>query len=313
MPLNDILATITGEPSPTTTHFPPTSSSRAQKKPGAIVRKQPSTIANSSRPISDPRGPPAAESKQLANKKPVSSPAAAASSKYAQPTTPVSSEPSRPPKKGSFAEIMARAKTLQSTQNQIGKIQHKKIEKVPRKKEREIEKEKRANNVRSALDPKSKFQRPSQPPLRDGKTGVRQNTSKQSAEPEKKVKKAATATTGYAGTARPKLGDNGAKAPSRPATSSSSRFGRDRGRYDRYLSEDEEDDELIDDDEPDYYSDESDMEAAAFEVDEEEEMAAKLAAKEDREALAEENRLKMEKLERKRKMAEMAKKVKPRY
>jgi hypothetical protein len=51
------------------------------------------------------------------------------------------------------------------------------------------------------------------------------------------------------------------------------------------------------------------MEAAVFEVDEEEEEAARIARMEDAEALAEENRLKKEKLEKKRRLAALAKKA----
>lgn len=49
------------------------------------------------------------------------------------------------------------------------------------------------------------------------------------------------------------------------------------------------------------------MEAAAFEVDEEEELAARIARKEDAEALAEENKLKREKEEKRKRLAAMAK------
>jgi len=248
-----------------------------------------------------------------------------------QSTPPLSAGPPKAPKKGSFAEIMARGKAAQTTLGQVGKIQHKKIEKGVMKKEREAEKDKRANNIRSGLDPKSKFQkqrpgqlptqRSGQTPLREGKGGAKQSNGKIAPEPEKKPKKAALATTGYSGTARPKLGGSAAKAGSRLTTASSSRFDRGRGhrgdlgsRYDRYESEDEED-EGDDIEEEDYESDvSSDMEAAAFEVDEEEELAAKIARKEDAEALAEENKMKREKEEKKRRLAALAKKAaRPKY
>lgn len=139
-------------------------------------------------------------------------------------------------------------------------------------------------------------------------------------EPEKKIKKSALATTGYAGTARPKPGG---KPGSRPHASSS-RVDRDRygrkppalgSRLDRYDSYDDDEEDLMeeeeeDDDQADYASDaSSDMEAAAFEVDEEEQMAAKIARKEDAEALAEENRLKKEKAEKKKRLMAMAAKA----
>jgi len=331
--LNDILETITGQPSPSTTNFPAIPTRRLDgdvRKPTDALKRPYSTTANSSRPISNPRNllggdkrPDLKDTKQTVASSPVARP------HNGQTTPPLSAGPSKPPKKGSFAEIMARGKAAQTTLGQVGKIQHKKIEKGVMKKDREAEKEKRASNIRSGLDSKSKFQkqsqnlnqRPSQPPLRDGKNAVRQNNGKTVAEPEKKPKKAALATTGYSGTARPKPGGSATKAGARTTTAGSSRFDRGRdhrgnlgSRYDRYESEDEEDD---DDqiEEEDYESDvSSDMEAAAFEVDEEEELAAKIARKEDAEALAEENRMKREKEEKKHRLAALAKKAaKPRY
>jgi len=333
--LNDILETITGQPSPSTTNFPPIPTRRPAgdvRKPGDILGKPQSTAANSSRPISDPRKRLGGDTRPDLNdtKRKAASPAVTRPPN-GQPTPPLSAGPSKPPKKGSFAEIMARGKAAQTTLGQVGKIQHKKIEKGVMKKEREAEKEKRANNIRSGLDSKSKFQkqrpsqlsnqRPGQPPPLDGKNGTKQSNGKTAAEPEKKPKKAALATTGYSGTARPKPGGGAGKTGARPTTGGSSRFDRGRdhrgnlgSRYDRYESEDEEDedDEI---EEENYESDvSSDMEAAAFEVDEEEELAAKIARKEDAEALAEENRMKREKEEKKRRLAALAKKAaKPRY
>jgi hypothetical protein len=216
---------------------------------------------------------------------------------------------------------MARAKAAQAVSGQVGKIQHKKIEKQPSKREREEMKAQKSAKLQKNLVPNSKFQKgghaPGQPPLRDarndGRNGARETNEKASTEPavEKKVKKSALATTGYAGTARPKPGS--AKVHSKSsASASASRHDRgpDRYRDDRYGSsskryaseeEDEEEDQEYDSDVS------SDMEAAAFEVDEEEELAARIARREDAEALAEENRLKREKEEKRRRLAAMAK------
>lgn len=195
---------------------------------------------------------------------------------------------------------MARAKAAQTTMAQVGKIQHKRIEKAPSKRERE--------EMRSAgkiTSGKAKAKGPAQP-LRDGRNGTRENGKGSRlavAEAEKKVKKAAAATTGYTGTARPNPATI-KKAP--PQSYGSSSRDRDRPsnvapskqRY-TYAGSDE-------DEEEDYQSDgSSDMEAAVFEVDQEEERAAKLARKEDALALAEENRLKIEK-ERRKRLATMA-------
>jgi hypothetical protein len=218
---------------------------------------------------------------------------------------------------------MARGKAAQATLGQVGKIQHKKIEKLPSKREREEMKATKAHNLQKNLGPNGKFRTAGQHLLKDERNGVKDSerkvsngkvgTGKKSAEAvaERKVKKAATATTGYTGTARPKPG---AKVSSRPSTSSSSRYDRDKYRDDRYgssskrysyPSEDEDEDE---EEEEAYASDvSSDMEAAAFEVDEEEEEAARIARREDAEALAEENRHKREKEEKRRRLAAMAK------
>jgi hypothetical protein len=148
-----------------------------------------------------------------------------------------------------------------------------------------------------------------------GTVGTRKKSADAAA--ERKIKKAAIATTGYTGTARPKPG---AKV-SRPSTTGSSRYDRgpDRGRDGRYgtsskgysyHSEEEDEDEEEEEEEEveDYASDvSSDMEAAAFEVDEEEEEAARIARREDAEALAEENRHKREKEEKRRRLMALAK------
>ena len=221
-------------------------------------------------------------------------------SKPAPPSRPSpgpSSAPRGPPKKGSFAEILARAQRAQQTMGQVGKIQHKKVEKGAAPKVKDEPK----------LDPRAPLKKQSGPvgkqPMSSGYSG----TSKPGAKPmprngtptngfardgrngkgapppltkaeraklaaeeekEKKVKKAASATTGYTGTARPRPGAQakkrdaprgGALLSTRPArpTSSKSRFD------DEY---DEELDDFIDyDDEEeeeggpryDYASDES--------------------------------------------------------
>jgi protein SPT2 len=222
-----------------------------------------------------------------------------------RPTTPVTptSATGKVPKKGSFAEIMARAKKAQETLQQVGKIQHKPIDKAPSKRERQDAKDQQQNGRRpSSTKSKSDLKRDG----RDRPTQSGKGSRPAPPEPERKIKKAATATTGYTGTARP----NPALARSLATRQSSTpRYGsasRDTYRSDseprRYkLVESEEDEE-------DYESDvSSDMEAAVFEVDEEEERAARLARQEDADALREENRLKAEKEAKRRRLAAMAK------
>lgn len=214
--------------------------------------------------------------------------------------TPITAQ--KPLKKGSYAEIMARGKAAHASLGQVGKIQHKKIERQPTKREREDLKSQRSQKLLKNPNPNSKFQKSGQNKVHD--------TQKVPTEAPKKVKKAALATTGYTGTARPKT-----NSVSKPLRGSESVFptkirhnkgGPSERRY-KYLSEEDEDDEEEEQEENYIESDLSDMEAATFEVDEEEEIASKIARREDAEALAEENRLKREKEVKRRKLAAMAK------
>ena len=320
--IGDLLASITGEPSPTSTTFPVPKRKADDdlRRPVGKVQKTETQTANSSRPISQFSKSPAVESplsksKVAQNDRAIVQNSATSTFKNGQPTPPPTNDPPKAPKKGSFAEIMARGKAAQTTLGQVGKIQHKKIEKLPSKREREAIAARKGKSIQKGLDPKSKFGGTVPAQIRDGRNGVKGNgkvgNGKASVEPEKKVKKAAMATTGYAGTARPKPG--GSKPASKTSAAASSsrdkdRFqGRGSSRRYEYADEDEDDEEM--EEEEDYYSDESDMEAAAFEVDEEEEEAARIARKEDAEALADENRHRREKLEKKRRLEAMARKA----
>ena len=217
---------------------------------------------------------------------------------------------------------------------QVGKIQHKKVE----KKEREYA---------AKTDPRPPVRRPTgatgyqgtaKPGQRPGinATGMRSGSAtrdvrgkstgkspigerdrKAQEEQEKKVKKAAQATTGYTGTARPRPGaptrkDSSSRggallnrAPTRARASKNSRYD------DEY---DEELDDFIDyDDEennqggPGYHYDSdgsSDMEAGLDDIDIEERQAERIARREDVEEERLERTLKAAKEERKRKALE---------
>lgn len=317
--IGDLLASITGEPSPKEPSIP---LPLKRKVPDADPLRRPidklqrsssgslAATVNNSRPTSSSSKPtgvntPTSKPQLGANGRTQTS-TVSSTFKNGQPTPPPTDAPAKPPKKGSFAEIMARGKAVQATRGpQIGKIQHKRIEKLPSKREREEMKAMKGAKLAKNLGPNGKFA-DKMPGLVNVDRKLDGGKKKQVAtEPEKKVKKAALATTGYSGTARPKPGSSKSSA-SRPP--SSSRYDRDRSSSQRYTyaSEDEEDEDDIEEQE-DYYSDaSSDMEAAAFEVDDEEELAARIARKEDAQALAEENRLKREKMEKKKRLMAMA-------
>ncbi|CAK7275493.1 hypothetical protein SEPCBS57363_006715 [Sporothrix epigloea] len=169
---------------------------------------------------------------------PVSSSKADRSSTDASKSTALKSAP----RKGSYLEIMERAKAAQSGMGQLGKIQHKPLDKVPSKRDRmatKFEETSRAGatKIRPGLSPQQSIgprpgmasrpgmgQRPARGGDRNGGTtngnslapakpgsvaaAPRQRpgmaASRNLKEEEKRPKKAATATTGYQGTARPR-------------------------------------------------------------------------------------------------------------
>lgn len=218
------------------------------------------------------------------------------------------------PKKGSIAEIKARAAAQQAKLQVVGKIQHKAAEKPLTKKEREEAAAEELRAAKKGLKPGTKLGGPALPSKTgnghlDRGRGAIQKPGKAAvaAVDEKKPKKAALATTGYTGSARPP--PSKAKAgPSRPGASGAGRD-RDAGRdkrpnpmgmfskprrsrdedYDEDLEDFVVDDEEEEDDGYRYggryrYADEdddSDMEAGYSDVEDEETQAAKLARLED--------------------------------
>ncbi|KAL7934543.1 hypothetical protein V8C35DRAFT_31173 [Trichoderma chlorosporum] len=245
-----------------------------------------------------------------------------------------SGKPKAPPKKGSYAEILARAQRAQAVMGQVGKIQHKKVEKGAIKRDKERSDVKGAPSGSQAKKPAAGYKGSSKPLQRNGTNGNASSktdrngaaprpTAKATAssrkapepEPEKKLKKAAVATTGYTGTARPKPGaaskktnaQRGGALLNAPAPrSGASRRSRYEDDYDEEL------DDFIDyDDEEDegqrygYASDaSSDMEAGMDDIDDEERMAEQIARREDLQEERLEKSLKVAKEERKRKALE---------
>ncbi|KAK7420120.1 hypothetical protein QQX98_002983 [Neonectria punicea] len=240
------------------------------------------------------------------------------------------------PKKGSFAEILARGQRAQAVMGQVGKIQHKKVQKgagatVSKKEKDDPKMDPRTLNRKLPQKP-SGYSGTGKPGQRNGApvNGSNKDSRATKAAPgkadrakaaaeeerEKKFKKAAAATTGYTGTARPKSGNAAKKhnvvrggallqAPAPRPTSSKSRLddGYDEDMDDFIDYDDEEDDGGG----PryDYASDgSSDMEAGLEDIDGEERRAEYIARREDIEEERLERTLKAQKEDRKRKALE---------
>ena len=191
---------------------------------------------------------------------------------------------------------MARAKQAQEarSQNQVGMIKHQatnreKVSKLAERKKQEEEKVKAAKEKHAGRLAKA------------GKPEKGRSVSPAKKSDQPRAAKVArpplhAPATAYRGT----MGTS-ASRPRLPPS-------RKKGRYDEYLGTDEEEDsELDDQDEGDYDSEaSSDMEAGAFDIDEEERLATKAAREDDARELAEEQRLKREKEERRRRLANLA-------
>jgi hypothetical protein len=196
-------------------------------------------------------------------------------------------EPTGPPKKGSFAETMARAQNLQNTKlGQSIRIVHKKTE--VKKEETKGHAKLKAQREREATRNGTKLPDKRGESLPGGK--------KQIVKPERKLdapghqataarkrpdgpKSTYQGTSGYQGTARRQ------DSLQKPAQ---------RAQHRRYSDDDEDDEEGSYDS-----AASSDMEAGVFDIDEEEEAAERLARREDAAAAAEEREHQRRKLARK--------------
>lgn len=372
MPIGDLLAQIEGKdapaPRPLKKTTPPLKRKADDDHRESPARKtpRPATPSNglSSRPAPAPTsanqpasGPSSkqASSARPADRVPVTTMRKSVTSTLPSRPSPASTSGSRthasslannekPIKKGSFAELMARAQRNQTMVKNAG-IQHKPIERGLSKKEREEAKAEQTRRVKTD----SRNTKRSTTAGKTGASSLGRETgykgtarngsalgSKKGAppplEPEKKVKKAALATTGYTGTARPRPGATiSAKSTNGSRPSSAGRdigrtqergvdrrnpygpFGGSRRNRSRY--EDDYDDEMDDfvvddddeaDDEPryaEYESDESDMEAGYDDVYMEEERAKRAAIEDDKKEEALLARLKREKELKKRQLS----------
>ena len=221
----------------------------------------------------------------------------------ATPTT-LTGDALKVPKKGSYAEIMARAKANQS-KPPVGTISHKPKEQIAPSYKKELKLKKKA--------------------IRDKKLGIKDgsrpgsSSSLSSSPVPGSVANKKIAAPAYKGTAKPKpqLPQPSYKGTMKSVSSTTKpQTARDRDanhrkpRFDEYAATDEDDLDDIEEDE--YGSDESDdMEAGFTDVEQEETLAAKAAKKEDEEEARLEAKLKKEKEERRKKLEQLAKKAKP--
>lgn len=211
--------------------------------------------------------------------------------------------PAKLPTKGSYAEIMARAKEAQTSKapSQIGMIKHQTKEKQKTSKlaDRRREEQNKQKSDKSRPDSKSGPSDKADPRRR-------------SASPTKKTDQPKAAKS-----ARPPL--HGPPSQYKGTMGTASKRPRDErrrtnSRRDEYLGTDEEDEGDYDDsdDGGGYYSDASsdDMEGGFDDIEEEESKALRAARDDDAKELALEQRLKKEKLDRKQKLQAMASKMK---
>jgi hypothetical protein len=225
-------------------------------------------------------------------------------------STPPVSTVAKAPKKGSYAEIMARAKATEPKAAAVGVISHKPKEKMQISHKKEMKMQKKAT-MNKKLGIKDDEKRPSSsgsmssgpaPGPTEGKK-VLQPTYKGTAKPANLAKPA-----------KPQPSYKGTMKPGGSTTQKSNQKDRDgrpsKPRYDEYAATDEDD--LDDVEANEYGSDESDdMEAGFSDVEQEETIAIRTARKEDEEEARLEAQLKREKEERKKRLEALSKKAKP--
>jgi SPT2 chromatin protein len=210
-------------------------------------------------------------------------------------------EPANSPKPGTFAALMAEAKAAQEkrAKSEVGIIKHQaapkeRLSKSARRKRFEVEK---AMNSKLSKQP--------------------QHNSKVEKRTISSPKKREEST--YKGTAKPSApassykGTAGLPSIHRPSSTNNKHAPvKKPPRYDEYLGTDEEDegDESMEEDVDNGYGSDasSDMEAGAFDVEEEESKALRQARADDARELELESKLKREKEERRRKLEALAKK-----
>jgi hypothetical protein len=206
---------------------------------------------------------------------------------------------SKPPPKGSFADLMQQAKAMQDkAPAQLGMLRH---QKVPKERLSKVERKRRLEEAKAQEKAARLGKRPAPGPAAAGKPAVKRRT------PE---------PLSYKGTAKPSQTPepSGYRGTAGRQSHRGTTDRRPNGkRMDEYLATDEEDEGDFGDygDYDDVYSDaSSDMEAGFDDMREEEDAALRSARKEDEEELRAEMAAKQQKLERQKKLAALASRTK---
>ncbi|KAL4927637.1 uncharacterized protein BDV17DRAFT_266134 [Aspergillus undulatus] len=208
--------------------------------------------------------------------------------------------PSKPPPKGSYAELMAKAKAAQqNAPTQVGMFKH---QSVPKEKLSKMERKKRLMEAQAKEKDGKQLK----------KAGASSSVSTSARLGNTKaLHKRDTEEPTYKGTARPPPPPpqpayrGTANLPSRNGDRRQLKANK-RSRMDEYLGTDEEDEGDYADDYDDYYSESSDMEAGLDDVEEEEAKALAAARREDEEDIRAEAAAKQAKMERRKKLATLA-------
>ncbi|CEJ59255.1 hypothetical protein PMG11_07886 [Penicillium brasilianum] len=273
---------------------PSTTVKPASPKP--VVRSN--TAPTDTAPPARAAPPKSAATKPAVTKSMASRPAPASATVSKPAATKAAPTSSKPPPKGSFADLMQQAKAMQDkAPAQLGMLRH---QKVPKERLSKVERKRRLEEAKAQEKAARSGKRPAPGPAAaaTGKPTVKRRT------PE---------PLSYKGTAKPSqtpelIGYRGT-AGRQSHRGAAERRPQGKRRMDEYLATDEEDEGDYGNygDYDDLYSDaSSDMEAGFDDVREEEDAALRSARLEDEEALRQEMAAKKEKLERQKKLEALA-------
>ena len=241
---------------------------------------------------------------------------------------PARAEPKAPPKKGSYAEIMARAKASHTASAHVGIIKHKPKEKLSKKEQIALAKGltlKTKQNARDLTRPNSVDPKLTSPHTPDGPNNKPRangaSSSKKPPQPSYTGTAKPKPTPSYKGTMKPlpptstsltkKPPRDSDSDPNHPRSRSTSvpynnnTNSKPRARASSPSEEGEEEEESADEEEP-YESDLSDMEAGFSDVEEEDKRALKAAKREDQFEAMMERELKRQKERKRREVAAAA-------